>query len=139
VTVSEIDISPTWSNTGGVDALYREFGRSLRTAREAADLTQKDVAERVGLSRTSVTNIERGSQHIALHQLFLLADAVGVEPSALLPDGDVALEQLVPARALKGLDLDDEQREFAVRIVQKNEDVTGNRATEPGLPSDRDE
>lgn len=122
-----------------MDALYREFGRALRSARETAGLTQKDVAGRVGLSRTSVTNIERGSQHIALHQLFLLADAVGVEPDALLPDGDVALEDLIPARALKGLELDEEQKEFAVRIVQKNEDVTGNRAVEPAGRKKRDE
>jgi transcriptional regulator with XRE-family HTH domain len=107
-----------------VQALYKAFGRALRGAREDAELTQSDVAQRVGLSRTSITNIERGNQHIALHQLFLLASAVGVEPAALLPDGDVALEELVPALALQNLVADDEEKTFAVRVLQKNEHVT---------------
>lgn len=108
-----------------MDTLYRAFGRSLRAARGDAGLTQRQVAERVGLTRTSITNIERGNQHIALHQLFLLAGAVGVEPTTLLPHDEVSLEDLVPGRALKKLDADAEERAFAVRVLQKNERVTG--------------
>jgi transcriptional regulator with XRE-family HTH domain len=107
-----------------VEALYRAFGRGLREAREDAGLTQRQVAERVGLTRTSVTNIERGNQHVALHQLFLLAGVVGLEPADLLPNDEVALEELVPARALKDVDADPEAREFAVRVLRKNERVT---------------
>ena len=69
-----------------VDWLYREFGRRLRTARRAVGLTQADVAVRVGLSRTSLTNIERGRQHVLLHMLFDLASAVGKSPSELFPE-----------------------------------------------------
>lgn len=124
MTVSYIDICSVGRHTPLVEALYRAFGRALREAREQAQLTQRQVAERVGLTRTSVTNIERGNQHIALHQLFLLASAVGVEPTALLPSDDAALEELVPARALKNLEADPEEREFAVRVLRKNERVT---------------
>lgn len=108
-----------------VEALYQAFGRGFRAARDEAGLTQRQVAERVGLTRTSITNIERGNQHIALHQLFLLAGAVGVEPATLLPNDEVALEELVPERALKNLDADAEERAFAVRVLQKNERVRG--------------
>jgi transcriptional regulator with XRE-family HTH domain len=139
LTVSEIDIPPAATHTAVVEALYRAFGRALKGAREDAELTQKEVAQRVGLSRTSITNIERGNQHIALHQLFLLASAVGVEAATLLPDGDTALEELVPAAALQGLDADDEEKEFAVRLLQKNERVTEARATEAALAAARDE
>lgn len=122
-----------------MEALYRAFGRALRNARKEAELTQKEVAQRVGLSRTAITNIERGNQHVALHQLFLLASAVGVEPAMLLPDGDAALEELVPAAALQGLDADEEDKKFAVRLLQKNERVTATRATEPAIAATRDE
>jgi transcriptional regulator with XRE-family HTH domain len=111
-----------------MEAVYRAFGRALREARAEAGLTQREVAARVGLTRTSITNIELGNQHIALHQLLLLADAVGVEPGALLPDGGVTLEELVSARALKTLNADSEEREFAVRVLRKNERVTGAAA-----------
>lgn len=86
-----------------MDRLYEEFGQLLRKRRLAAHLTQSEVAERVGLTRTSITNIERGRQHILLHQLFLLASAVGARPDELLPDHDATLEDLVPAQTLKRL------------------------------------
>jgi len=68
-----------------MDVLYKEFGRRLREAREAARLSQDAVAKRVGLSRTSITNIERGRQHVALHMLYRFASAVGAQPTELLP------------------------------------------------------
>jgi transcriptional regulator with XRE-family HTH domain len=103
-----------------VEGLYKEFGRRLRNRRIDSKMTQNQVAERVGLTRTSITNIERGRQHIALHQLFLLASAVGVAPDELLPDQKAALEELVPKRALKVLDKDEEGRDFAARVLVKS-------------------
>ena len=100
--------------------LYQEFGQLLREARIAADLTQHEVATRVGLTRTSITNIERGTQHISLYQLFLLANAVGKEPTDLLPAGEESLEDLVPADALEGLELSEEDEGFAVRVLRNN-------------------
>jgi transcriptional regulator with XRE-family HTH domain len=68
-----------------MEPLYTEFGRILREARTEAKLTQVGLAERVGLSRTSITNIERGNQHVGLHLLYQLANALGVSPTDLLP------------------------------------------------------
>src|SRR4051812_27594425 len=75
-------------NVRRVERFYQEFGRLLREARERPEskITQKQLADRVGLSRTSITNIELGKQHIPLHTLFALATAVGIKPSDLLPD-----------------------------------------------------
>lgn len=104
-----------------MNGLYNEFGRLLRVARTDAKLTQDQVAGRVGLSRTSITNIERGTQHIALHQLFLLASAVGAEPAALLPDRKAALDELLDPDALEALraTADDEGIDFAARILSR--------------------
>jgi transcriptional regulator with XRE-family HTH domain len=99
-----------------MDLLYKEFGRLLRKSRKEAQLTQGEVAERVGLSRTSITNIERGRQHVLLHQLFLLAAAVGVDPTELLPQGKAALEELLPARELRALP-DEQSRDFAALVL----------------------
>lgn len=55
-------------------------------------MTQDDIATRVGLSRTSITNIELGRQHVTLHVLYALADAIGSKPSDLLPDSSVLLQ-----------------------------------------------
>ena len=108
------------SHTGPVQQLYLEFGRLLREARTAADLTQQEVAGRVGLTRTSITNIERGSQHISLHQLFLLANAVGRNPTDLLPSDAVDLKDLLPPATYERLDLSEEDEGFAVRVLRNN-------------------
>jgi transcriptional regulator with XRE-family HTH domain len=67
-------------------AFYAEVGRRVRLARERAGLTQDVLAGRVALSRTSVTNIEKGRQKVLLHTLCNLADALGVTPEVLMPE-----------------------------------------------------
>ena len=125
LTVSLVDFWSRMGNTHPVDGLYKEFGEVLRKARSDAGLTQQQVADRVGLTRTSITNIERGNQHIALHQLFLLASAVGRKPSELLPDRAAAPEDLLPPDAVKVLaEADDEaSREWVARVLQKSSGV----------------
>jgi transcriptional regulator with XRE-family HTH domain len=124
LTVSSIDILGLLGHTRLVEGLYRAFGRALKSARTDAGLTQREVAQRVGLARTSITNIERGTQHISLHQLFLLASAVGARPEELLPDEHLSLEDLVPARALRDLRAEDDERDFAVRVLRQDHGVS---------------
>ena len=127
LTVSQIDFFFATVHTVDVDGLYKGFGAMLKKARKDAELTQEQVADRVGLSRTSITNIERGKQHIALHQLFLLASAVGQRPEDLLPKSEVAPEDLLPAELLAQLGEDEEAREFAVRVARKSATVRASR------------
>lgn len=46
---------------------------------------QKTLAARLGLSRTSISNIERGTQRIFIDQLYEAADALKVDVSKFLP------------------------------------------------------
>jgi transcriptional regulator with XRE-family HTH domain len=81
-----------------MEPIYRDFGRRLRRARRAANITQQELGKRVGLSRTSITNIEQGNQHVGLHLLYALATAVRVSPVGLLPEdraGEVSLDQVL--------------------------------------------
>jgi transcriptional regulator with XRE-family HTH domain len=118
------------TDTFHVERLYKEFGQRLRSAREDAELTQKDVADRVGLKRTSITNIERGRQHIALHQLFLLAKAVGREPVQLLPDGGQGLEDLLSPEVLKTLSADRKDRGFMARVIESRSTPSNGQSKE---------
>ena len=69
-----------------MNRFYIEFGRLVQERRRKAGLSQEALAKRVKMSRTSVTNIEKGRQQIPLHMLYAFADALGVESPALLPD-----------------------------------------------------
>lgn len=80
------------------DELYITLGQLVRAARRRAQLTQDVVAGRIGLTRTSINNIEHGRQKILVHTLYDLASALGVSPAALMPplvhDQQLAEEEL---------------------------------------------
>jgi transcriptional regulator with XRE-family HTH domain len=61
------------------------FGSKLRRLRRAQEISQGELASRVGLSRVTVATIEGGKQNTQLHQMFLFARAL-----------DVPLDELVP-------------------------------------------
>src|SRR6185312_9405745 len=67
------------------DNLYRLIGERLRQLRDDAGLTQEDLAKKVGLKRTSITNVERGRQRLPLHQMLMIADQLGVELRDVIP------------------------------------------------------
>lgn len=67
------------------DQLYAFIGRVVRSQRKQLEMTQDDLAERLGVSRTSVTNLEQGIQRIPLHRLYRLASILGMEMSEFLP------------------------------------------------------
>lgn len=67
------------------DRVYRMFGSAVRALREEKNVTQEDLAQRVNLSRTSITNIEKGRQRVLLHQMLEIASALDADPSTLVP------------------------------------------------------
>lgn len=48
-------------------------------------MTQVDLAERLGLERTSIANIEGGVQRTPLHILYKLCQVLGIDTDQLLP------------------------------------------------------
>src|SRR5689334_975923 len=76
---------PGRSTSDEASAWKREFGLLLRAARVAADLSQEQLAERVGVHRTYAGTVERGEQNISLTNICAFARAVGVQPAALMP------------------------------------------------------
>ena len=68
------------------DRLYAAFGELVLAHRRRLEgMTQAELGRRIGLSRTSVTNIEQGRHHVSLAQFVLIARALEVSPEALLP------------------------------------------------------
>src|SRR2546423_14326366 len=67
-----------------IHPLYAALGKRIRALRRQANLSQEDVAERVGLTRTSITNIERGRQQLQIHTLVAIAHTLGVRLDELL-------------------------------------------------------
>lgn len=67
--------------------LYRLLGERIRIARtqQKPSRSQRAIAVALGLSRTSMVNIEKGRQHTSLHVIWEIADQLGVEAASLIP------------------------------------------------------
>lgn len=64
--------------------LRRAFGSRIRNLREARGLSQESLAAACGLHRTYVGSVERGERNPGLENIVRFAQALKVDPSALL-------------------------------------------------------
>src|ERR1700710_3129159 len=64
--------------------VYRALGERIRNERLKRNITQDELASRVGLTRTSITNVEKGRQRLLVHTLVQIADSLGTQPASLL-------------------------------------------------------
>ena len=65
--------------------LQRLVGRRIREARKNAGLFQRELAERVGVSRNQITSVELGVSDTGFTVIIDIARAVGVKTRQLLP------------------------------------------------------
>lgn len=54
------------------------FGANLRRVRRLKDISQEELAHRANLSRTYVSEVERGIRNVSIDNMGLLAEAIGV-------------------------------------------------------------
>jgi transcriptional regulator with XRE-family HTH domain len=98
------------------DELYRGIGIRIRQERERRGWTQGELADRVGLGRTSMTNIEGGRQRLLVHQLWRIARALSIQARDLLPDLPAAQAESVEELLAS---VPKEERDFVAQVVQK--------------------
>lgn len=67
------------------EELYVALGKNIRHYRDAAKMTQAELARELDLTRASIANIEVGRQRILLHHVFILAHALHVSVDDLVP------------------------------------------------------
>jgi transcriptional regulator with XRE-family HTH domain len=74
-------------------AVLRAFGSAVRARRKAMQgsragepMSQEELAERAGVHRTYVGDVERGQRNVSLINVWRLARALGVSLSALMGD-----------------------------------------------------
>nr|WP_315246057.1 helix-turn-helix transcriptional regulator [uncultured Albidiferax sp.] len=60
------------------------FARLLKSERLARGISQEGLAELSGLHRTYVGSVERGERNVAVDNMEILANALGLDISALL-------------------------------------------------------
>lgn len=76
------------SANAAINGLYLEVGQRITAARKARGYTQADLGRTVGLSRSSIANIESAVQRAPFHTLLGIAQALDVDSAALLLSDD---------------------------------------------------
>jgi len=71
----------------GTSEIYSAIGRAIASRRREVGRSQAEVAEHIGLTRTSVSNIEKGRQKMLVHTLMEIAACLGTSVMDLLPTG----------------------------------------------------
>lgn len=64
---------------------YLEVGEKVRAVRKAAGMDQENLARHLGLSRTTIINIEKGRQRLSLEQAWLISHIFEISITNLLP------------------------------------------------------
>lgn len=67
-----------------IEPIYKAIGVRIRMIRDVLGMSQQELADSVGLVRTSVNNIEQGRQRILLDDVNKFAAALHVSPKHLL-------------------------------------------------------
>lgn len=70
--------------------ILRQFGRAVRRLREAANLSQEELAHRSNLDRSYVGQVERGERNLSLANIFKLAEGLNVTPVSFFECAPIA-------------------------------------------------
>lgn len=58
--------------------IYQTFGELVANGRNAANLSQRELAAIVGISRSSVNSVERGQQHLLVGDAVMISKLLGI-------------------------------------------------------------
>ena len=71
------------------------FGRKVKEKRLGLELTQEELAERIGISYKSLSRIELGSNFVSAENLEAISRALNVPPRMLFDFNDTENEQML--------------------------------------------
>ena len=99
------------------ELIYRHIASLIKSRRKQLRLTQDKLAKRLAMSRASLASIETGRQNVQVHQLYVLATALDLEPRDFL----LAPNDLISNYDLKKLPLpaglNAQQKEQVARLI----------------------
>ncbi len=76
-----------------ISPLEGAFGAVLRGRRAAEGLSQEELGERSGIHRTYISALERGRKHPSLGTVERLAEALGMQASALVAEAEARVNR----------------------------------------------
>lgn len=113
--------------------LKRRFGRTVQGLREAKGLTQEQLADRIGRSVDTVSNIERGINATRIEVAYQLSVELDVEMSRLFDFADHSISSKPSGTGVKAmisdmlLDCDEATADLLLDLLQVGLRLTRSR------------
>ncbi len=96
-----------------------EIGRKIRILRKTRGLTQEQLAERLRITRATISNYEIGRRSPHIKELEDIAEALGVNLEYFGFGGSAAVDLIARAKVLFESDLPAEEKAKAYREIMK--------------------
>lgn len=108
--------------------MSRTLGDKIRDARKVSGLTQKELAEKVNVGNTTISNWEKGVSRPDADQIQVLCWALGVEPNYFLGGSasgsePIALDDFTFAMHNHSGNLTDKDKEILLSMAQQLADA----------------
>lgn len=81
------------------EMLVTALAKALETRRQSMQMSQEELARRAGLSRTYLSDIERGLRNISVLTLHKLAAAMQTQASSMLMEAEQSVTESVNQHA----------------------------------------
>lgn len=65
--------------------LYSILGSKVKSIRESLGISQTELSVKIGLGRSSISNIEKGKQQPPLHIIYMICKELNTDIHSLLP------------------------------------------------------
>ena len=67
------------------DLFYRDLGERIKSERLKRKVSQEELAEKLGLTRASVINLEKGRHRPSVYQVILISSYFNMDYTGLVP------------------------------------------------------
>jgi transcriptional regulator with XRE-family HTH domain len=86
------------------EAINKATGKYLQEVRKTLKISQEDLANKIGLTRTSIVNIEKGRQSLTVENLYKISEVFGISPVNLIIKGEGESVDIVLLAKIKSIE-----------------------------------
>lgn len=106
-----------------IQNFYSALGTKIKKSREKDNrrITQEILGRNIGMSRTSIVNIEQGRHHIQVHTLLEIAKQLDVSIAELLPENSAEKVTTLPYYTKSFSQKESESIEKELSLIENRE------------------
>lgn len=92
-----------------MESINVEIGKRVKLARKTIEVSQMALSKELGLSRSSVTNMEKGKQSMSAATIYRISNFLGVSVGSLFPEARCLISPADQSRLIS-----------AIRMIEKS-------------------